>query len=246
MVFPRLRGRDYFGGMKTLRRSEERGHIDHGWLDTYHTFSFGDYYDPNHMGFRTLRVINDDKVAAGQGFGTHPHRDMEIITYVLSGQLQHRDSMGNGRIIKPGEFQYMAAGSGVAHSEFNPSQTEPVHLLQIWIMPERRGIKPQYGEKSAADVKEGEVALIASKSGRSGSMTINQDANLLLARLTPGQKATHKLESGRHAWVHVAEGELVVNGETLRAGDAVGLSNETAVELAGGASKSQALIFDLN
>jgi hypothetical protein len=198
------------------------------------------------MGFRTLRVINDDKVAPGEGFGTHPHRDMEIITYVLSGALEHRDSMGNGRIIKPGEFQYMAAGSGVTHSEFNPSKKDWVHLLQIWITPERRGIKPQYAEKSASDVKEGEVALIASKGGREGSMAINQDANLLLARLAPGQTATHKLEAGRHAWVHVAEGEVVVNGETLLAGDALGLSNEAAVELAGGASKGQALIFDLN
>jgi len=232
--------------MKTLRRSDERGHVDHGWLNTYHTFSFGNYYDPNHMGFRTLRVINDDKVAPGEGFGTHPHRDMEIITYVLSGALEHKDSMGNGRIIKPGEFQYMAAGSGVTHSEFNPSKKEPVHLLQIWITPERRGIKPQYAERSAADVKEGEVALIASKSGRDGSMVINQDANLLLARLAPGQKATHRLESGRHAWVHVAEGEVVVNGETLRAGDALGVSNEATIDLAGGSAKSQALIFDLN
>jgi quercetin 2,3-dioxygenase len=232
--------------MKTLRRSDERGHVNHGWLDTYHTFSFGSYYDPNHMGFRTLRVINDDKVGPGEGFGTHPHRDMEIITYVLDGALEHKDSMGNGRIIRPGEFQYMAAGSGVTHSEFNPSKKEWVHLLQIWITPERRGIKPQYAEKSAADVKEGEVALIASKTGRNGSMPINQDANLLLARLTPGQKASHQLEPGRHAWVHVAEGELVVNGETLRAGDALGLSNEAAVELVGGTAKSQALIFDLN
>jgi hypothetical protein len=198
------------------------------------------------MGFRTLRVINDDKVAPGEGFGTHPHRDMEIITYVLSGALEHRDSMGNGRIIKPGEFQYMAAGSGVTHSEFNPSKKDWVHLLQIWITPERRGIKPQYAEKSASDVKEGEVALIASKGGREGSMAINQDANLLLARLAPGQTATHKLEAGRHAWVHVAEGEVVVNGETLLAGDALGLSNEAAVGLAGGATKGQALIFDLN
>jgi redox-sensitive bicupin YhaK (pirin superfamily) len=220
--------------------------VNHGWLDTYHTFSFGSYYDPNHMGFRTLRVINDDKVGPGEGFGTHPHRDMEIITYVLDGALEHKDSMGNGRIIRSGEFQYMAAGSGVTHSEFNPSKKEWVHLLQIWILPERRGIKPQYGERSAADVMEGEVALIASKNGRDGSMQINQDADLLLARLTPGQKATHRLEPGRHAWVHVAQGELVVNGETLRAGDALGLSNEAAVELTGGANKSQALIFDLN
>jgi redox-sensitive bicupin YhaK (pirin superfamily) len=246
MIFPPRAPQPYLAPMKTLRRSDERGHVNHGWLDTYHTFSFGSYYDPNHMGFRTLRVINDDKVGPGEGFGTHPHRDMEIITYVLDGALEHKDSMGNGRIIRPGEFQYMAAGSGVTHSEFNPSKKEWVHLLQIWITPERRGIKPQYAEKSAADVKEGEVALIASKNGRNGSMTINQDANLLLARLTPGQKASHRLEPGRHAWVHVAEGELVVNGETLRAGDALGLSNEAAVELIGGAGKSQALIFDLN
>ena len=246
MIFSPRASPNYFGDMKTLRRSDERGHVNHGWLDTYHTFSFGGYYDPNHMGFRTLRVINDDKVAPGEGFGTHPHRDMEIITYVLDGALEHKDSMGNGRIIRPGEFQYMAAGSGVTHSEFNPSKKEWVHLLQIWIMPERRGIKPQYAEKSAGDVKEGEVALIASKNGRNGSMAINQDADLWLARLTPGRKATHRLEAGRHAWVHVAQGALVVNGETLRAGDAVGLSNEAAVELAGGAGQSQALIFDLN
>jgi redox-sensitive bicupin YhaK (pirin superfamily) len=246
MIFSLGAARNYFGGMKTLRRSDERGHVDHGWLNTYHTFSFGNYYDPNYMGFRTLRVINDDKVAPGEGFGTHPHRDMEIITYVLSGALEHKDSMGNGRIIKPGEFQYMAAGSGVTHSEFNPSKKDWVHLLQIWIMPERRGIKPQYAERSAADVKEGEVALIASKSGRDGSMVINQDANLLLARLAPGQKATHRLESGRHAWVHVAEGEVVVNGDTLRAGDAVALSSEATIDLTGGSAKSQALIFDLN
>ena len=219
--------------------------MNHGWLDTYHTFSFGDYYDPRNMGFRSLRVINDDKVDAGQGFGTHPHRDMEIITYVLSGALEHKDSMGNGRIIKPGEFQYMAAGTGVTHSEFNPSRSEPVHLLQIWIVPEKRGLKPAYAERSAADVKEGQVALIASKSGRDGSMTINQDADLLLARLAEGQKATHRLAPGRHAWVHVAEGEVNVNGETLRAGDALALSDEPAVELAS-TKRSQALIFDLN
>jgi quercetin 2,3-dioxygenase len=231
--------------MKTIRRSEERGHVNHGWLDTYHSFSFGEYYDPQQMGFRTLRVINDDKVAAGGGFGTHPHRDMEIITYVLSGALEHKDSMGNGRIIKPGEFQYMAAGTGVTHSEFNPSKSEPVHLLQIWIIPEKRGLKPAYAERSAADVKEGEVALIASKAGRDGSMTINQDADLLLARLGAGQKATHRLAPGRHAWVHVAEGEVTVNGDTLRAGDAVALTDESAVELAG-VKRAQALIFDLN
>jgi quercetin 2,3-dioxygenase len=231
--------------MKTIRRSDERGHVNHGWLDTYHSFSFGDYYDPQNMGFRALRVINDDKVAASQGFGAHPHRDMEIITYVLSGALEHKDSMGNGRTIKAGEFQYMAAGTGVTHSEFNPSESERVHLLQIWIVPEKRGLKPAYAERSAASVKDGEVALVASKSGRDGSMAINQDANLLLARLGAGQKAMHPLAPGRHAWVHVAEGEVTVNGETLRAGDAVALSDEKAVELAG-IKQSQALIFDLN
>src|SRR4051812_8811244 len=221
MVFPQFPGAVHVVAMKTIRRSEERGHLNHGWLDTYHTFSFGDYHDPAAMGFGPLRVINDDKVAPGQGFGAHPHRDMEIITYVLSGALEHKDSMGNGRVIKAGEFQYMAAGSGITHSEFNPSAKEAVHLLQIWIIPEKRGLKPQYAEKSASEVKEGQVALIASKSGRDGSMSINQDANLLLARLAPGQKASHQLAPGRNAWVHVAEGELNVNGETLRAGDAL-------------------------
>ena len=197
------------------------------------------------MGFRSLRVINDDKVAPGEGFGTHPHRDMEIITYVLKGSLEHKDSMGNGRVIQAGEFQYMAAGSGVTHSEFNPSNREEVHLLQIWILPEQRGLKPGYAERDAKTVKPGEVTLIASGNGRDNSMKINQDADLLLARLEPGQAATHKIATGRHAWVHVAEGELTLNGETLRAGDAVALSNETAVELKG-VKTGQALIFDLN
>jgi redox-sensitive bicupin YhaK (pirin superfamily) len=245
MVFPQFVRAAHIVAMKTIRRSEERGHLNHGWLDTYHTFSFGDYYDPGAMGFGPLRVINDDKVAPGQGFGTHPHRDMEIITYVLSGALEHKDSMGNGRIIKAGEFQYMAAGTGVSHSEFNPSPKEPVHLLQIWIVPERRGLKPQYAEKSSSEVKEGQVALIASKGGRDGSMPINQDANLLLARLAPGQKASHAIAPGRNAWVHVAEGEVTINGETLRAGDAVALTDEANIDLAAN-SRSQALIFDLN
>lgn len=245
MVFPEIGPGVHLVGMKTIRRSTERGHVDHGWLDTYHSFSFGSYYDPQHMGYRSLRVINDDKVAAGEGFGTHPHRDMEIITYVLSGALEHKDSMGNGRIIKPGEFQYMAAGSGVTHSEFNPSQTEPVHLLQIWIVPDRKGLKPQYAEKPASAVKDGEVKLIASKAGRDGSMSINQDADLLLARLDAGQKASHRLGAGRGAWVHVAEGEVTVNGEALRAGDAVALEGEPAIELAG-VKRGQVLIFDLN
>jgi redox-sensitive bicupin YhaK (pirin superfamily) len=245
MIFGRRAGSGYGVGMKTIRRSEDRGHLNHGWLDTYHSFSFGDYYDPNNMGFRSLRVINDDKVAAGQGFGTHPHRDMEIITYVLKGALEHKDSMGNGRIIRAGEFQYMAAGSGVTHSEFNPSPREEVHLLQIWIIPEKRGLQPNYAERDAKTVQPGEVTLITSRDGRDGSMKINQDAELSLARLNAGQTATYALRPGRHAWVHVAEGEVTLNGETLRAGDAVALSDESAVQLTG-VKDAQALIFDLN
>src|SRR6185295_9673028 len=177
-------------------------------LDTYHTFSFGNYYDPNHMGFRTLRVINDDKVAPGEGFGTHPHRDMEIITYVLSGALEHKDSMGNGRVIKPGEFQYMAAGTGVTHSEFNPSQTEPVHLLQIWIHPNRKGLTPDYAERSLAKAPAGQWHLVASEDGREESFSINQDADLFLAKLDAGNTVTHTLRPQRHAWVQIAEGEV--------------------------------------
>ena len=229
----------------TLRKAEERGHAEHGWLDTYHTFSFAGYYDPEHMGFRSLRVINDDKVAPGGGFGTHPHRDMEIITYVLSGALEHKDSMGNGRIIKPGEVQYMAAGTGVQHSEFNPSEKEPVHLLQIWIQPDRKGAKPRYEEKSIVKAKTGALNLVASKSGRDGSIAINQDAELYVAKLAPGDKVTHALRSQRHAWVHVAQGEVTLNGQRLRSGDAAALSDEAGIDLSANGD-SQILLFDLN
>ncbi len=231
--------------MRMIRRANERGHAEHGWLDTYHTFSFADYYDPNWMGFRTLRVINDDLVMPGMGFGTHPHRDMEIITYVLSGALQHKDSMGNGRVIRPGEVQYMAAGTGVQHSEFNPSKDEAVHFLQIWIMPDRKGLKPRYAEKSLADTPQGQFNLVVSKAGRDGSLAINQDADLYLARLEAGDKASHALKPSRHSWVHVAEGEVKLDGETLRAGDAVALSDESGVQLVA-AKPSQVLLFDLN
>lgn len=231
--------------MIKIRRSEERGHADHGWLDTYHTFSFAGYYDPEHMGFRSLRVINDDTVAAGAGFGRHPHRDMEIITYVLSGAVEHKDSMGNGRVIKPGEFQYMAAGTGVQHSEFNPSDKEAGHFLQIWIQPDRRGAKPSYAEKSYAQAESGRLHLVASKSGRDGSITINQDAELYLARLNDGDRVAHTLRPGRAAWVHVAEGSATVNGQSLRAGDAVALEEETRIEVSGDHS-AQVLLFDLN
>jgi redox-sensitive bicupin YhaK (pirin superfamily) len=231
--------------MMTIRKSEERGHANHGWLDTFHTFSFADYYDPEQMGFRSLRVINDDKVAPGMGFGMHPHKDMEIITYVLKGALQHKDSMGNGSVIRPGDFQYMAAGTGVTHSEFNPSKSEGVHLLQIWIVPDKKGLKPQYAEKAAQSFTPGKLHLVTSNTGRDGSLKINQDAELHLARLTAGVFVTHNLRPERHAWVHVAEGEVTVNGQTLKAGDAVAFSSETTISIEG-KTQAQVLLFDLN
>src|SRR3954471_22256193 len=178
--------------MMNIRRANERGHANHGWLDTYHTFSFADYYDPEWVGFRSLRVINDDIVMPGMGFGTHPHRDMEIITYVLSGSLQHKDSMGNGRVIRPGEVQYMSAGAGVQHSEFNPAKDEAVHLLQIWIQPDEKGVKPRYAEKSLKDAPTGKLHLVTSKAGRDSSIAIHQDADLWIAKLGPGEKVAHK------------------------------------------------------
>jgi redox-sensitive bicupin YhaK (pirin superfamily) len=231
--------------MMKIRKANERGHAEHGWLDTYHTFSFADYYDPQWMGFRNLRVINDDLVMPGMGFGTHPHRDMEIITYILSGSLEHKDSMGNGRVIKTGEVQYMAAGTGVQHSEFNPSQDEAVHLLQIWIMPDKKGAKPNYAEKSFKNAQPGVLNLVTSKSGREGSIPVNADADLWLAKLDSGNRVTHKLAEGRHAWVHVAEGEVTLNGKTLNGGDAAAVSQESALELAA-TKPSQVLLFDLN
>jgi redox-sensitive bicupin YhaK (pirin superfamily) len=230
--------------MKT-RRSNERGHAEHGWLDSYHTFSFADFHDPKWMGFRSLRVINDDLVMPGMGFGMHPHRDMEIITYILSGQLEHKDSMGNGRVIKTGDVQYMAAGTGVLHSEFNPSRDEAVRLLQIWIQPDRKGVTPRYAEKSFADAPTGRLHLVASKSGRDGSIAIHQDAELLLAKLTDGQAVSHKLSAGRAAWLHVAEGEVNVNGTSLNAGDAAAFDAEETIKITA-SKKSQVLLFDLN
>jgi redox-sensitive bicupin YhaK (pirin superfamily) len=231
--------------MINLRKANERGHAEHGWLDTYHTFSFADYYDPKWMGFRSLRVINDDLVLPNAGFGMHPHRDMEIITYILSGQLAHKDSMGNGRVIKPGEFQYMSAGTGVLHSEQNPSGSEAVHLLQIWIQPDTKNVKPHYAEKSMKDAASGKLHLITSKDGRDESIAIHQDADLYLGRLEANQSLTHSLAPNRHAWLHVAEGEVTLNGQTLHGGDAAALSNETKLELAG-TKPSQVLLFELN
>jgi redox-sensitive bicupin YhaK (pirin superfamily) len=231
--------------MITTRKANERGHAEHGWLDSYHTFSFADYYDPKWMGFRSLRVINDDLVMPRMGFGMHPHRDMEIITYILNGQLAHKDSMGNGRTITPGEFQYMSAGTGVLHSEQNPSGTEPVRLLQIWIQPDEKSVTPNYAEKSMKDAAAGALHLITSKSGRDGSIAIHQDADLYLGKLDAGQTVTHKITPGRHAWLHVAEGEITLNGLTLSGGDAAAISDERALELRG-AKTSQVLLFDLN
>src|SRR6266567_4176908 len=193
--------------MMEIRKANERGHAELGWLDTYHTFSCADYYDPQWVGYRSLRVINDDLVMPGMGFGTHPHRDMEIITYILSGALEHKDSMGNGRVIRPGEVQYMAAGTGVRHSEFNPSKDEAVHLLQIWVQPDRQGVTPRYAEKSLKDAPPGALHLVTSKAGRDGSIAIHQDADLWLAKLDAGNRVVHKLAPERQAWIHVAEGE---------------------------------------
>ncbi len=228
-----------------IRRANERGHANHGWLDTYHTFSFADYYDPQWMGYRALRVINDDLVMPGEGFGTHPHRDMEIITYMLSGALEHKDSMGNGRVIRAGEAQYMAAGTGVQHSEFNPRSDEAAHLLQIWIQPDAKGVKPRYAEKSLANAATGKFHLVTSKSGRDGSIAIHQDADLWLAKLEPGQTAARAVGQGRHAWLHVAEGKVTVNGEELSAGDAAVLDGQTDAEVKG-RERAQVLLFDLN
>src|SRR5690242_6764300 len=191
-----------------IRRANERGYADHGWLRSFHTFSFADYYAPAHMGFRALRVINEDRVEGGKGFGTHPHRDMEIISYVLSGGLQHRDSMGTGSVIKPGDVQRMSAGTGVTHSEFNASPSELVHFLQIWIMPDRRGYAPGYEQKHFTEAeRQGQLRLVASNDGRDGSLTIHQDARLYASLLAPGEPVTHDLAQGRYAWLHVARGK---------------------------------------
>jgi redox-sensitive bicupin YhaK (pirin superfamily) len=231
--------------MMNIRKANERGHAEHGWLDTYQTFSFADYHDPRWMGYRDLRVINDDLVMPGMGFGMHPHRDMEIVTYILSGKLEHKDSMGNGRVIQTGDVQYMAAGTGVLHSEFNPSKDEAVHLLQIWIMPDAKSVKPRYAEKSFKNTPPGALHLVTSKTGRDGSIAIHQDAELWLAKLAPENRVAHKLNAGRHAWVHIAEGEVKVNGKTLLGGDAAAIDNESAIELVG-VKPSQVLLFDLN
>src|SRR6187401_3189838 len=211
--------------MIRVRKASERGHFDHGWLDTYHTFSFSRYYDPRHMGFRALRVINEDRVEPGHGFGTHPHRDMEIISYVLDGALEHKDSMGTSSIIRPGDVQRMSAGTGVTHSEFNASRSEQVHFLQIWILPAAPGGKPGYEQKAFPEAeRKGKLRLVASPDGRDGSVTIRQDVALHAGLLRTGETLRHELAPGRHAWVHVARGHVDIGGEQLDAGDAVAVS----------------------
>jgi len=230
--------------MITIRRAEDRGHFDHGWLDTYHTFSFADYYDPDFMGFRTLRVINDDRVAPGQGFGTHGHRDMEIVTYVIEGALAHRDSMGTGSIIHPGEVQRMSAGTGVMHSEMNASLEEPVRLLQIWILPERRGITPDYEQKMfSEEERRGMLRLVASHDGRDGSVTIHQDVQLY-ASLLNGGEVTHDFAPNRYGWLQVARGNVEINGQKLKEGDGAAIAAEPRVAISG--SGAEVLLFDLN
>jgi hypothetical protein len=231
--------------MTELRRATDRGHANHGWLDSWHSFSFADYHDPAHMGFGALRVINEDRVQPGMGFGTHGHRDMEIISYVLEGALEHKDSMGNGSTIRPGNVQRMSAGTGVRHSEYNPSEREGVHFLQIWIEPGARGVAPSYEEKNFdAASKRGRLRLIASPDGREGSVTIHQDALVYASLLDGAETAVHALAAGRKAYVHVARGEVTANGQPLRAGDALKADGEREIRLEGGRG-AEVLLFDL-
>jgi redox-sensitive bicupin YhaK (pirin superfamily) len=231
--------------MITIRPAAERGHFDHGWLDTYHTFSFASYHDPRHMGFRVLRIINEDRVKPGEGFGTHAHRDMEILTWVLEGALEHKDSMGNGSVIRPGDIQRMSAGTGVTHSEFNPSREAPVHLLQIWLLPHQRGLPPSYEEKRfPPEARRGRLCLIAAGDGRQDAVTIHQDADLWTALLEPGESVRHALKPGRHAWLQVARGTVSLRSPTLGAGDGAAVSDEAALEITAGAP-AEVLLFDL-
>lgn len=233
--------------MITIRPSYERGHANHGWLDTYHTFSFASYFDPENMGFRALRVINDDRVAARMGFGSHPHRDMEIITYMLDGELTHKDSIGEGGVLRAGDVQHMSAGTGVVHSEFNRSDKE-LHLLQIWILPEKEGLKPVYDQKNfPAEEKLNALRLIAAGDAKDGALKIHQDVNLYASLLEEGKSVTHTLRPGRHAWVQVAKGFVTVNGNELRPGDGAAISEESTLTFVGtSGDAAEFLLFDLN
>ncbi len=232
--------------MIKIRRSGERGHANHGWLDTYHSFSFADYYDPRFMGFRALRVINEDYIEPAQGFPTHGHRDMEIVTYVIEGELSHRDSMGNGETIRPHEVQRMTAGTGVLHSEYS-SPTDKTHLLQIWLLPEKKNLQPSYEQTYfAPEEKQGKLRLVASRGGDDGSVHINQDVRLFASLLSAGDEVKHELAEGRYAWVQLISGELAVNGETLKPGDGAAISEERSLEMKAKADGTEFLLFDLN
>jgi redox-sensitive bicupin YhaK (pirin superfamily) len=231
--------------MIQLHKSNDRGHADHGWLDSRFSFSFAEYFDPEHVQFRTLRVMNDDRIAGGGGFPTHPHRDMEIVTYVLEGALAHKDSMGNGSVIRPGDVQYMSAGTGVAHSEFNASDTEPAHLYQIWMFPDKKNYAPVYDQKhfSEAD-KRGKLRLLVSPDGRDGSVKMRQDNELYATVLGPGELVKHELKPDRHAYVQVTRGSVKLNGKKLETGDGAAISAEKSLELKG-VSDAEVLLFDL-
>jgi redox-sensitive bicupin YhaK (pirin superfamily) len=231
--------------MLNIRRAADRGHFDHGWLDTHHTFSFADYFDPAYKQFRALRVINEDRVAPGQGFGTHPHRDMEIVTYVLEGALEHQDSMGHGEVLRPGEFQRMSAGTGITHSEFNPSPTQPVHLYQIWLFPERKGIEPSYEQQRFPDEELADrLRLVASPTGEAGSLTIHTDARIYLSKLSAGGRLVHDLPPGRHAWLQVLRGTAMLNGQPLDTSDGVAVSEEPRLTIQSG-DAAEIMLFDL-
>jgi redox-sensitive bicupin YhaK (pirin superfamily) len=231
--------------MIQIRKSDTRGHANHGWLDSRFTFSFAEYFDPKHVEFRTLRVMNDDRIAGGGGFPTHPHRDMEIVTYVLDGELAHKDSMGNGSVIKPGDVQYMSAGTGVAHSEFNASDKTPVHMYQIWMFPDKTGYTPTYDQKHfSATEKRGKLRLVASSDGRDGSVKIRQGNELYATVLAPGESVQHALQPERHAYVQVARGSVTLNGTKLATGDGAAISREKALELTG-VEDAEVLLFDL-
>ncbi len=231
--------------MIAIRKAQERGHFNHGWLDTWHTFSFGDYFDPEHHHFRALRVMNEDRIAPGQGFGMHGHRDMEIVTYVLAGALEHRDSLGNGEVLRPGELQRMTAGSGIRHSEFNRSSTEEVHLYQIWLFPEEKGLTPSYEQRAFPEAeRRSRWRLVASRDGRDGALTIHQDADLYLATLDADQQLTFELRPSRHAWLQLLRGAATLNGEPMQAGDGAAVSDETTLTIAAEAG-AEVLLFDL-
>lgn len=232
--------------MITVRPAQERGAANFRWLDSRHTFSFGEYFDPNYMGFASLRVINEDKIAPAKGFPTHGHRDMEIVTYVLEGALQHKDSLGTGSVIRPGDVQRMSAGRGILHSEYNASNTEPVHLLQIWLLPEKRGIDPSYEQKTFSDEeKRGQLRLVGSRDGRDGSITIHQDVDLYASLLEVDDTVTHSLAAGRSAWLQVARGSVQLDGRELAAGDGAAIAQENSITLQGITPQTEVLLFDM-